>query len=215
VQSIGQQRQRATAGLGIAAQPIAECAGQVAQALRPAGYDAEVVYLLTVLQNLGRLVMQYHFADEARQIHRLMQPAPPVEPGQAAEPGMPEEAASFAVLGVDAEAIGAAVARHWGLDESVLLMIRRLPGTTAVHEPDGDGAMLRVVASCANDVVDALQLGAQRSGRALERVAHRYARALGMTPRDLLAAVQPDAGGRTEDDSAAAEPDVVSESTLT
>ena len=33
-------------------------AGRVAQALRPAGYDAEVVYLVTLLQNLGRLVVQ-------------------------------------------------------------------------------------------------------------------------------------------------------------
>ena len=30
-------------------------AGRVALALRPAGYDAEVVYLITLLQNLGRL----------------------------------------------------------------------------------------------------------------------------------------------------------------
>ena len=32
-------------------------AGHVAQALRPAGYDAEVVYLIAVLQNLGRLLL--------------------------------------------------------------------------------------------------------------------------------------------------------------
>ena len=42
-------------------------AGHTAQALRPPGYDPEVVYLVAVLQNLGRLLVQYHFPDEAEQ----------------------------------------------------------------------------------------------------------------------------------------------------
>jgi non-specific serine/threonine protein kinase len=49
-------------------------AGHVAQALRPAGYDAEVVFLVAVMQNMGRLLVRYHFADEAEQIERLMRP---------------------------------------------------------------------------------------------------------------------------------------------
>ncbi len=47
-------------------------AGHTAQALRPAGYDAEVTYLVAALQNLGRLMLRYHFADEAAQIEQLM-----------------------------------------------------------------------------------------------------------------------------------------------
>jgi hypothetical protein len=46
-------------------------AARAARALCPVAYDAEVVFLVTMLQNLGRLVMQYHFADEAQQIRRL------------------------------------------------------------------------------------------------------------------------------------------------
>jgi non-specific serine/threonine protein kinase len=176
----------------------AKRAGRIAQALRPPGYDAEVVYLLTLLQNLGRLVLQYHFPEEARQIRALMQAVAPAEPGQAEEPGMSEEAASFAVLGVDTEAVGAAVARHWGLDDSVLHMIRRLPDSTAVHDPDGDDDMLRIVASCANEAVDALRLPAARAGRVLDRVALRYGRVLDITPRDLKAAMQPGAVGRAD-----------------
>ena len=74
-------------------------AGRIAQWVRPAGYDGEVVCLLAMLQNLGRLVVGYHCADEAAQVDRLMRPAPSTEPGQPDEPGMSEEAASFAVLG--------------------------------------------------------------------------------------------------------------------
>ncbi len=165
-------------------------AGRTALILRPPGYDAEVVYLVTLLQNLGRLVVQYHFADEAQQIRRLMQPAPPAREGEPEEPGMTEESAAFAVLGADIEALGAAVARHWGLDDSMLAMIRRQPVTTAVHSGGTDDEMLRSVASCANEAIDVLALPAHRVQGALQRVVQRYGRVLEVGLRDLQAALQ-------------------------
>jgi len=160
-------------------------AGRVAMALRPAAYDAEVVYLVTLLQNLGRLVVHYHFADEAQQMRRLMQSAASPRAGEPDEPGMSEEGASFAVLGAGIEVIGAEVARSWGLDDSVLAMIRRLPTTTPVRSVDGDDDMLRAVASCANEAVDALGPPAPLAASALHRVAQRYGRVLGIGMREL------------------------------
>jgi non-specific serine/threonine protein kinase len=167
----------------------AKRAGRVALALRPAGYDAEVVYLVTLLQNLGRLVMQYHFADEAAQIRRLMQPAATGRAGEPDDPGMSEEGASFAVLGADTEALGNAVARYWGLDDSVLRMIRRLPYGASVHPPDNDDDLLRLVASAANEAVDALALPAPQVAAAMQRVVQRHGRALAITLKDLQAAL--------------------------
>ncbi|ODU96722.1 MAG: protein kinase [Rubrivivax sp. SCN 70-15] len=164
-------------------------AARVAVALRPPGYDAEVVTLITMLQNLGRLLVQYHFADEAQQIRRLMQPAPALRPGEPDDPGMSEEGASFAVLGADVEALGAAVARHWGLDDSVLHMIRRLPVTTPARVADGDDDLLRALGSCANEVVDASALPVAQQAGALQRVVQRYARTLGVTLKDLQEAL--------------------------
>jgi non-specific serine/threonine protein kinase len=165
-------------------------AGRVALQLRPAGYDGEVVYLIALLQNLGRLVVHYHFADEAQQIRRLTQPAPPAREGDPEDPGMSEESAACAVLGTDIEAIGAAVARHWGLDDSVLVMIRRQPLATAVRGADGDDDMLRCAASCANEAVDATALPAARQTAALQRVVQRYGRLLDFGLRDLQLALQ-------------------------
>ncbi len=167
-------------------------AGHVAQALRPPGYDAEVIYLIALLQNLGRLMVQYHFPQEAAQIVALMQPAPAIDADDAREqPGMTEEGASFAVLGVDADALGAAVARHWGLGDEVIHMIRRLPTSRPVRTADGDGDRLRMAASAANEAVDAItRLPANKVGTALASVVQRYARALGITLRDLTDAVQ-------------------------
>ena len=165
-------------------------AGRVAMALRPPGYDGEVVYLITLLQSLGRLVVQYHFADEAQQIRRLMQAAPTARDGEPDGPGMSEEAAAYAVLGTDIEAIGAAVARHWGLDDSVLAIVRRLPLATPVRSAETDDDFLRSVASCANEAIDAVAEPAPRVAAAVQRVVQRYGRVLNITQRDVQAALQ-------------------------
>jgi non-specific serine/threonine protein kinase len=165
-------------------------AGQVARALQPPGYDTEVVYLVTVLQNLGPLVVQYHFPEEAQQIRRLMLPAPSPKPGQPDEPGMTAEAASFAVLGVDIAALGAAVIQHWGLDDSVQHLARRLPLAGAVHLPESDDDQLRAVASCANEAMEAVGLPARHVLPALQRVVQRYGRVLDLTLKDLQEVLQ-------------------------
>jgi eukaryotic-like serine/threonine-protein kinase len=165
--------------------------GHTAQALRPAGYDPEVVYLIAILQNLGRLMVQYHFPEEADQIRQLMQSQPPAEPGEPELPGMTEEGAAFAVLGVDIESLGAAVAKHWGLTDEVLHMIRRLAVDRSVRVADSDVEMLRLSASAANEAVDVVtQLPANRVGAALNNVAQRYGRALSITVKDITEGLQ-------------------------
>jgi len=168
-------------------------AARTALALRPAGYDGEVVYLLTLMQNLGRLVVHYHFADEAQQIARLMQSAPSPREGEPEEPGMSEEAAAFAVLGADIDAIGLAVARHWGFDEALVKMIQRLPLATPVRAPDGDDDLLRLAASCANEAADAMALPAPKVAAALQRVVQRYGRVLEFGSRELQDALRGEA----------------------
>jgi non-specific serine/threonine protein kinase len=168
-------------------------AAHTALALRPAGYDGEVVYLLTVLQNLGRLVLHHHFADEAQQVARLMQPAPSPRLGEPEEPGMSEEAAAFAVLGFDIYTLGQAAARHCGFDESVLRMIQPLPLAAPVRGPDGDDDLLRATASCANEAVDALMQPPPKVPAALQRVVQRYGRLLSFGLRELQEALRGDA----------------------
>ena len=181
-------------------------AGHAAQALRPAGYDAEVTYLVTILQNLGRMLVLYHFSDEAEQVRQLMQPLTVPAQGDVPtveHPGMGEEAAAWAVLGVDIETLGVAVARHWGLGEDVLHMIRRIPAGQAVRKPDSDADMLRIVASAANDAVDVLvQRPPAKRAAAMAQVAQRYTRALSLGPRDLLDALQVAQAGLRETASA-------------
>jgi HD-like signal output (HDOD) protein len=164
-------------------------AGHLAQALRPAGYDPEAVYLVAVLQNLGRLLLRYHFAEEAEQIHQLMQPVPALrsegEIVSPPQPGLDEEAAAYAVLGVDIDTLGSAAARQWGLGQEIVHMIRRLPHDAPVRKPDNDNELLRILASAANEAIEALGLPAPKSATALNEVVLRYARTLRLTTRVL------------------------------
>lgn len=160
----------------------ARLAGHLAQLLRPAGYDTEVTFLVTVLQSLGRLLLHYHFADDAEQVARLMQPGR-AEDGRII-PGLTEATALQAVLGVELEAMGIAVARHWGLAEEVQHMMRRLPPERPVRAADSDADLLRAVASCALEAADAAAAPLAQ-GTSLDGVAKRYQRLLGVTARDL------------------------------
>ncbi|TDP74259.1 HDOD domain-containing protein [Roseateles toxinivorans] len=176
-------------------------AGEIAQALRPAGYDAEVIYLITLLQNLGRLLVQYHFPDDALQIRQLMQPQP-ATPEQPNPTVMTETGASYAVLGIDIATLGAAAAQHWGLPEEVLHMIRRAAPDAPIHTPDSDAETLRLTASLANDVVDALLLPTPKIVGALDQLAKRYGRALGLGLKELHEALTPSAAKSAEQKNA-------------
>ncbi|WP_343622508.1 HDOD domain-containing protein [Roseateles puraquae] len=167
-------------------------AAEVAQALRPAGYDGEVVQLITVMQNLGRLLLQYHFPDDAQQIRQLMVPPEPTE-DQPNPPAMSEQAAAYAVLGCDLEALGAAVARHWGLGDELLQMIRRQPLDAPVHPPRTDADTIRLTCSFANELVDALGLPEPRRRPGVEVATRRYAKALGVGLREVMEALNPGA----------------------
>ncbi len=167
-------------------------AGEVAQALRPAGYDAEVVYLIAVMQNLGRLLLQYHFPDDAQQIRQLMRPPEPSEDNPHPQ-GLSEQSAAFAVLGCDLEALSVAVARQWGLGEELMHMIRRQGADVPVRSAHGDAELLRLSCSLANELIDALALPEDKRRAGVELATRRYARVLGLGLREVQQALLPPA----------------------
>jgi non-specific serine/threonine protein kinase len=129
-----------------------------------------------------------------------------VRAGDPEDPGMSEEGASFAVLGVDIDALGAAVARYWGLDETVLPMLRRVPLAAPVHHADTDNDLLRLSASCANEVVDSRSVPPHHRSAFLHRVVQRYGRALGITLQEVQLAAQGVAPHERADDAGVAHP---------
>jgi non-specific serine/threonine protein kinase len=166
-------------------------AARVARQLRPQGYDAEAVYMATVLQNLGRIVLQYHLPEQAQQIRGLMFPQ-----GTASEAdsvaGLSEETAAFSVLGVDIASVGIAVGRHLGLDVATLTALKRIPARGGVLAPPrSDEEALCQSASCANDAIDALQLPPEKAAAELAAIVNRYGRGLRITVKSLRDALVP------------------------
>ena len=159
-------------------------AGLVAQALCPAGYDGELVYVVALLQNLGRLIVQYHRPQEAGQVRSLMQMAAAEGSPRLRPAALDESAATYAVLGFDAPALADALARQWGLGDDLAAAMQRLDPAKPVGPIAGDWAWLRASASAANEAVDAvsaLNTAAATAARAVKAetdallaVVHRY-----------------------------------------
>ncbi|MFO0121776.1 MAG: HDOD domain-containing protein [Inhella sp.] len=167
-------------------------AADVAQALAPAGYEPEVVRLVTYTQSLGRLMLQYHLADESDQIERLMQPPPPTD-AQPHPSGMSEPQAAFAVLGCDLGALTMATLRAWGLADGLHAMATRPDPDSPIHTPNSDAETLRLCAAMATDLVDALALPMPRRRQAIDAAVRRFARPLGLKLHDVHLALYPEA----------------------
>lgn len=153
-------------------------AAHVARTLCPADMDGEAVFLIALLQHLGHLLLRYHFPDEAEQIARLAQP------GNGTR-GMPVAAAACAVIGTDTDSLAVAVARHWGLDEPVLVAMRRAATDLPVRNPDDRRDTVRLLGSAAAEAVTASLAPPTQAAAALAKVTQRYARALVLAPGEL------------------------------
>ena len=77
-------------------------------------------------------------------------------------------------------------------------MIRRLPVDAPVRKPDSDDELLRIVASAANEAVDALELPAAKVAAALNESSSRYARTLRLTTPILDDALRGRADGAAQ-----------------
>lgn len=159
-------------------------AGHTARLMAPFSIHDEEASIAAMSQRLGWLLILYHFPDESAQIKRLMQPGPPAEPESAPTPGMSQEAAVSAVLGVNVDDLTVAVLKHWGLHERLQHAARPLSRSTPVRTPVTPEETLRAVASLANEIVATMDLEPQKAASAMHQTYLRYARALGLTVKE-------------------------------
>ncbi|HEY0817937.1 MAG TPA: protein kinase [Rhizobacter sp.] len=160
-------------------------AGSLANELCGARREGEEAFIGAIYQSLGRLLTEFYFPEEARQVRSLVTAA-------AKKPGArtvnAEEPASITVLGLSFEELGLGVARSWGLPENLQRCMRRPAG-----EPPGrvcdKGDRMQWIATVANELTDAL-LKAEpgQSSAAIAAVAERYGKVLGLGVRDVQAA---------------------------
>ena len=167
-------------------------AAQLAHALAPASRDAEEAFLGAMFYNLGKLLTEYYFPDEAEAIRAQLRltPAPPAGQANAASaqthPDLLADRAASVVLGLGFEALGAGVARHWGLPDSLQRCMRR-PDAPAPQQPLPVGPeRLRWMAVAANGLSDALwQSDGPGLPARLDALVRSYGPALGLDLADL------------------------------
>jgi len=164
-----------------------QAAMHVALALRPPGYDEEVVRVVTLMQGLGRLILAYHLPEASAHLQGMIQSWRTLPPGPAdARAQAPsEEQASLGILGVTVDDLGSAVARYCGLDEPTVRILRRLPMSAPVHATQDDDELLRMTASCAHESLDALSLSPNQALTVLGQIQTRYGRILKFSARQL------------------------------
>ncbi|OYT99728.1 MAG: serine/threonine protein kinase [Burkholderiales bacterium PBB1] len=158
-------------------------AGTLASELSVSGRESEEAFIGSMFQNLGRLLSEFYFPDEARQVRSLLSRG--LAPGEAPRAGA-EESASVQVLGLSYEALGVGVAKSWGFPDSLQRCMRKPAGDPPTRTPEASAERLRWLAMAANDLTDTLlRADPAEASAALAHTAARYARVLGLTPKHI------------------------------
>ena len=123
-------------------------AGAFARELAGHHGDGEEAFIAAMFRNLGRLLAEFYFSDDARKVRERM----------AAQPGLSETAASIEVYGVSHEQLALKVARLWGLPDIVLRALRT-PVDSAIPQEGGlpPDERLQWTAQAANELLSTSQ----------------------------------------------------------
>jgi eukaryotic-like serine/threonine-protein kinase len=164
-------------------------AGTLASDLTPQAKQSEEAFLAAMFQNLGRLLTEYYFPEEAQRIRQLL----------GGPKAVTRDGAAKKLLGLSLDDLGVGVARAWGLPDTLQKAMRMPVGEVPARrvDPWADGGVerMRWLARGANEFTDAmLQHDGEQQTEALARVADLFAPALGLEPRHLLQAA---GGART------------------
>jgi len=155
-------------------------AGSIAGELCPVRSESEEAFLGAMFQNLGRLLTEYYFPEEARAVRALMGGKEPVS----------EVHASITVLGISYEQLGVGISRAWNLPESIQHCIRKPAGNPPASPQTlvGDDR-LRWIALVSNEMADAMLHNAPRAASTkVMQIGQRYARGLGLDAKAMEAA---------------------------
>jgi serine/threonine protein kinase len=157
-------------------------AGHLASGLTTRARDVEEAFLGALFRNLGRLLAEFYFPEEAAHIRQL----------QAAGPGATApspEAAAKQVLGLSLEELGLGVARSWGIPDTLQRCMVAAEAEVPVRAVD-PAQRLPWLARVANEVADVmLQHDGDESSRRVREIAEKYTRVLDVGVREMEGAV--------------------------
>ena len=152
-------------------------AASIAGELCPLARETEEVFIGAMFHNLGRLLAQFYFPEEARTVRGLV---------SSTRQPVSEATASASVLGLSFEALGLGVAKIWGLPESIQRCMRKPAGEPPSRVPAETLERLRWTALAANEIADTLLHTEPKALEArLAQMAKQYAKTLGVSPGEV------------------------------
>ncbi len=155
-------------------------AGAIGGELCPLSKEGEEAFIGAMFQNLGRLLVQFYFPEEASQIRMQVQ--------STREP-VTEEAASASVLGLTFEELGLGIAKAWGLPQSMQRCMRKPSGAVPAKTPSDSAERIRWIALAANEIADVLlRSEAKDVDVHIQAVTRKYSAALGVGSKDVQTA---------------------------
>lgn len=155
-------------------------AGSVGGELCPVLRDSEEAFIGSMFQNLGRLLAQFYFPEEANNIRTLT---------QSARDPKTEEAASISVLGLSYEELGLGIAKSWGLPPGIQRCMRKPTGTPPPNPPSDMAERIRWIALASNEIADVLLRSDPKDvDDRIAGVAKRYAHVMGSSTKLVLEA---------------------------
>lgn len=158
-------------------------AGSLARELSHTSREGEELFLGALFQNLGRLLTEFYFAEEAAQVRRAVSEA------KGVAPAISEASASVRVLGVSYEELGLGVAKRWGLPDALTAVMRRPAGEPPARAIESDAERQRWIARAANDTADLLlATDPAQVAAPLRELAEAHAKALRVSPSQFEAA---------------------------
>ncbi|HYE70497.1 MAG TPA: HDOD domain-containing protein [Aquabacterium sp.] len=161
-------------------------AGQLASELTPLARDSEEAFLGAMFHNLGRLLTEYYFPEESQAIREQVQSAA----GRTEALAPSADSIAERVLGIGFEQLGLGVARSWGLPDSLQRCMRKPSGDPPTRPVDRGTERLRWLSSAANEMAEAiLRHDPEQAGARIDGIGDRYCKALGISLKELQAAV--------------------------
>jgi len=152
-------------------------AGSIGSELSPVASESEEAFICSMFQDLGRLLVQFYFPEEAQQIRKLM---------QAQKDPMTEGSAAVNVLGLSLEELGLGVAKAWGLPQGIQRSIRKPKGTPPLKAPTDSSERMAWIALASNEIAEVLlRSDATDVEFRLGLVAKKYSAAMGVSSKDV------------------------------
>jgi len=152
-------------------------AGSIGGELCPVVRDSEEAFIGSMFQNLGRLLVQFYFPEEASQIRNLM---------QSARDPVTESVAAVNVLGLNFEELGIGIAKAWGLPVGIQRCMHKPSGAPPTVASSDSVERIRWIALASNEIADVLLRSDPKDVDArIEEVTRRYAKAMGVQPKDV------------------------------